>query len=136
MEEQIHHAQPLDYMVSLVLVELNSSLDFDGRLELSGVVGSALIGVTGRSTAIFQYQGPHQLALVSVSNSVDATGYLLLRCTELISSRAWSVRDETVLPSGFVGFSTTTTSGYNAAELIRRAEQVLAFQRRELPTHE
>ncbi len=135
LESTLVQAERLDYQVSMLLVELSSALDFDGQLALSSVVGNALGGVTGNSTTIFHYQSPNQIVLVTVSTGVEATGYLLLRITELVTGQAWTVDEETVLPEAVVGFATSTTCGYDADQFFRRSEQILALQRQEFGPH-
>ncbi|MCA1754241.1 MAG: GAF domain-containing protein [Spirochaeta sp.] len=128
LEEQTRVAEQLRYHIALILIELQTHLPEDESVILCETVGAAIAHTAGTSSSIFFYQQAGQLALVALGTSYDATGYLLLRVTELIGGRAWMVAEEMVLPQAVVGFGTSTQCGYDATKLIRRAEQVLALQ--------
>lgn len=130
LEDKLRTSRELDFHVVFLIVELQTPLEFDQQLELSRTVGEEVVASLGRGVAVFQYQQAHQLALVSASTRSEAAGYLLLRVTELVSDRAWTVEDETVLPQVLVGFGTTAQSGYEMGALVRQAETMLSVYRR------
>ncbi len=130
LEEKLDTARGLGFHVMLLIVELQSSLEFDQQMELSRIVGEDIAAELGPGVAIYQYQQAYQLALLSVSSRSEAAGYLYLRVTELVGSRAWTVEDETVLPRAIVGFATSAQSGYEPKSLIGQAETMLQIYRR------
>lgn len=130
LQERLHAAGELGFHVMVLLVELQTSLEFNEQMELSRAVGEDIAGRLGQGVAVFQYQQAHQLALVSVSTRSEAAGYLLLRVTDLVSSKAWTVEDETVLPRTIIGFGTSAQSGYDVTALLNQAETMLTIYRR------
>lgn len=130
LNERLQAAEDLEFHVMVLLVELHSSLDFNRQMELSRAVGEEIGERLGRGIAVFQYQQANQLAIVSVSTRSEAAGYLLLRVTDLVSSKAWTVEDETVLPRALIGFGTTAQTGYDRTSLLDQAEQMLSVYRR------
>ncbi len=133
LQQRATAAEQQRYHVALFLIELQTHLSEDESFELCETVGGAVAHAAGASTTVFHYQQAGQLAVVSVGAGSDATGYLLLRISELIGGRAWMVFEQMILPQAYIGFATSTQSGFDATKLILRAERVLALQRAEEP---
>ena len=128
LELMVRSAANEGLFVALFVVDLQSGLAVDQQAELTNQVAAEILDTIKSGTAVYAQSQANRCALLSAGAGYDASAYLLLRVTELIAGRAWSVYEDTVLPQVTVGFASTSLCGYDAQALIDRAEAVLAMQ--------